>query len=99
VKVRRSFRTSDDGQNRESVLLAANGTVLEQHEGDVLVTGAIDAVREIARCLRDSDCYQCQKIRLSDFDSECSATSANRQDLKTAPIAKNEAPKFLPSPP
>ena len=47
--------------------LGDRGAILEQQEGDVLVTGAIDTVGEIARRFRNSDRYPFRKIKLSDF--------------------------------
>ena len=41
--------------------------ILEEYKGDVLIVSAVDAIGEIAGCLRDADKALFHKIRLSDF--------------------------------
>src|SRR5271157_3307863 len=44
------------------------GAVFEQHEGDVLVMGAVDAIGKIAGGIGDTDYRLSHKIRLSDLN-------------------------------
>ena len=69
------------------------GAILEQHESDVLIMGAVDAIGKIARSFRDADELP-HKIRLSDFSQRPNHLLSKHDGLASSLLHYPPVPSF-----